>query len=353
MAKRQPPPPPPPAAPGTLGLAALEEAARIVYAAMPPTPQYRWPLLCERLGLDVWVKHENHTPVGAFKVRGGLVFLERLRRERPELTGVVTATRGNHGQSIAFAAARHGLRVVVVVPEGNSREKNAAMRALGAELVVKGRDFQASAEHADQLAKRQGLYRLPSFHPWLVAGVASYALEFLRAVPALDLLYVPIGLGSGICGVLEARDALGLRTEVVGVVSSGAPAYARSLAAGRPVSHPVTTVLADGMACRTPDPQAFERLRHGVARIVEVDDAQVADAMRILFADTHNAAEGAGAAGLAALLREHEAARGRTAGIVLCGANVDTARFAAVLRHADLPPFLGVPPATVEPGDDA
>jgi threonine dehydratase len=320
------------AVPSLPGLDELEAAAALIREAVPPTPQIAWPLLSARAGATVWLKHENHTPVGAFKVRGGLVYLDALRRDRPDVRGVVTATRGNHGQSIAFAARRHGLRAVVVVPDGNNPEKNAAMRALGAELVEHGADFQDAAEHAGRLAEAEGLFRLPSFDPLLVRGVGTYALELLRAVPGLERIYVPIGLGSGICGVLAARAALGLGLEVVGVVSSAAPAYARAFASGVPGSVPAATALADGVAVRTPDPLALRWIREGVARIVEVSDAEVASAMAALFRDTHNAAEGAGALGLAGLLRERDRNRGRSVATVLSGANVDASTFAEVLR---------------------
>ena len=313
----------------------LERSCAIVHAVLPPTPQQRWPLLDQRVGSEVWVKHENHTPVGAFKVRGGLVFFHHLAASGSAVRGVVTATRGNHGQSIGLAAARHGVRAAVVVPHGNSLEKNAAMRALGVELIESGDDFQASVEFADALATERGWYRIPSFHPWLVQGVGTYALEFFRGAPPLDTVYVPIGLGSGICGVIAARDALGLATEIVGVVSAHAPAYARSLAAGSSQSAPVSTVLADGMACRTPVPSALEAMRGKVARVVEVTDAQVADAMRALFSDTHNVAEGAAAAPLAALMAEPPALRGRRSGFVLSGGNVDRDLFARVLAGAN------------------
>ena len=319
-------------------LAELESAAALVHAAMPATPQYRWPLLEARTGVETWVKHENHTPAGAFKVRGGITYFDWLARQVPRVAGVVTATRGNHGQSVGLAAARHGIPALVVVPHGNSREKNAAMRAQGVELIEAGDDFQASAEAADALARERGWHRLPSFHPLLVAGVGTYALELFRAVPDLDTVYVPIGLGSGACGVLAARDALGVRTEVVGVVSAHAPAYARSLASGVAESHAVHTHLADGMACRTPVPAALALLRgdgarRGLARVLEVTDAEVAHAMRALFTDTHNVAEGAGAAALAALLQERAAARdvGRRVAVVLCGGNVDAEVYARVL----------------------
>ena len=314
-------------------LAELEDAARVVYAAMPPTPQYPGPLLAARTGARVWLKHENHTPVGAFKVRGGLTYLEWLRRAHPEVGGVVAATRGNHGQSVGFAARRHGLRAVVVVPHGNSPEKNAAMRGLGVELREHGRDFQDALEHAAELAAAEGLWRMPSFDPLLVRGVGTWALELMRAAPDLTRLYVPIGLGSGICGALAAREALGRRLEVVGVVSAGAPAYARAFRSGVPEPAPATTEVADGMAVRTPDPEALALIRRGVARIVEVADGEVEEAMAALFRDTHNLAEGAGAAGLAALLGERELNRGREVGLVLTGANVDAGRFARALAR--------------------
>jgi len=311
-------------------LADLEHAAALVGAAFQPTPQYRWPLLEARLGTRCWVKHENHTPVGAFKVRGGLAYLDWLQTAHPDLPGIVTATRGNHGQSVGYAAQRAGMRACVVVPHGNSSEKNAAMRALGVELIEGGDDFQDSVELADRIAVERGWHRLPSFHPHLVAGVGTYALELLRAAPGIRTVYVPIGLGSGACGVIAARDALGHPAEVVGVTSTAAPAYARSLAGGAPVSMPVSTRIADGMACRTPVPAALAMLARGLARVIEVTDDEVEAAMRHLFTDTHNVAEGAGAAATAAALQE----RGRLAdeiAVVLCGGNVDSDVFSRVL----------------------
>ena len=317
----------------TVHLADLEAAARIVYAAMAPTPQQRWPLLDARCGTAVWVKHENHTPVGAFKVRGGLVYFDHLRRAEPNLKGVVAATRGNHGQSIGFATSRLGIPAAVVVPHGNSETKNAAMRALGLELIEKGHDFQAALEASAEIAAERGWHAMPSFHPFLTLGVASYSLELLRAAP-IHVLYVPIGLGSGICGAIAVRDALNLKTRIVGVVSVAAPAYARSLALGRLVSHETSTRIADGIACRTPDPDALQTIRAGVDHVVEVADDEVEDAMRALFSDTHNVVEGAGAAALAALLKERAAVRGQTAAIVLTGANVDPQPFAQILTSS-------------------
>lgn len=314
----------------------IEHAARAVYASMPATPQYCWPLLCQRLGAEVWVKHENHTAVGAFKVRGGLAYFSALTTElsgRHGLRGVVSATRGNHGQSVGLAARRYGLPATIVVPHGNSSEKNAAMRAHGVELIEHGDDFQASLEHAARLAQEQSLHLVPAYHRRLVAGVATYCLELLRAVPDLDTVYVPIGLGSGVSAMLAARDALGLRTTVVGVVSAHARAYAESFARKAAVDAPVSTRLADGMACRTPNPQALEAIWRGVERIVEVSDQEVAEAMRTLFACTHNVAEGAGAAALAAAMQESARNAGRRIAVVVSGGNVDSGQFAAVLNR--------------------
>jgi threonine dehydratase len=308
-------------------LAALESAAELVYRVMPATPQICWPLLCARACAEVWVKHENHTPTGAFKVRGGIVYMDQLRRLEPGVTGVATATRGNHGQSVAFAAARSGLRAVIVVPHGNSPEKNAAMRAFGAELIEHGADFQEAYEYLVGFAEAESLHLVRSFDPALVAGVGTYALELFRAVPSLETVYVPVGMGSGICGVIAARNALGLRTEIVGVVASGAPAYALSFAAGRAVTAGADT-MADGLACRVPDPAALEIMLAGASRFVTVDDAEIQAAMRHLFSDTHSAAEGAGAAALAALLKERS---GRRCAVILSGANVDSEVFARVL----------------------
>ncbi len=308
-------------------LPALEAALRLVHLAFPPTPQYAWPLLAARAGAEVWVKHENHTPTGAFKVRGGLTYLDALTRRPLRPAGIVSATRGNHGQSLAYAGARHGMPVTIVVPHGNSAEKNAAMQALGADLVEHGADFDAARAHAANLATARGLEFAPSFAPDLVRGVATYALELFRAAPPLDALYVPIGLGSGICGCIMARDLLGLSTQIIGVQSTAAPAYALSFAAGHPVTVPSADTRADGMAVRIPDAGALAIIRRGAARVVTVSDAEVAAAIRAYWQDTHNLAEGAGAAPLAALLQERAQMRGRRVGLVLCGGNIDLALF--------------------------
>src|SRR5882762_7368741 len=301
----------------------LERAQEIVGAAMPPTPAHGWPLLAQRLGAPVVVKHENHTPIGAFKVRGGLVYLERLKREQPNTPGIISATRGNHGQSLAFAAGRYGLPAMIYVPRGNSVEKNRAMRAFGAELVEHGEDFQAAREEAVRRAGRAGLHMVPSFHPDLVLGVATYALEFLRKLPDLDILYVPIGQGSGICGCILVRDLLGLKTEIIGVQSTEAPSYALSFAAGAVVTTDTSNTLADGMATRIPDADAVAILRKGASRIVQVTDDEVGAAIRAYWTDTHNLAEGAGAAALAAALQEKKKLGGKRVGLVLSGGNID------------------------------
>ncbi len=312
----------------------IERAAELVHAVMAPTPQICWPLLSRRAGCEVWVKHENHTPIGAFKLRGGIRYMAGLREAEPEIRGVLTATRGNHGQSVAYAARRAGLTAVVVVPHGNSVEKNAAMRAFGAEIVEHGQDFQDAYEHARTLAEARGLHMLTSFHPWLVEGVASYGLELFRALPDLDAVYVPIGLGSGICGTLAARDALGLATEIIGVVAENAATYALSFEARRPVPTNSADTMADGVAVRVPDAAALDLILRGVARVVSVSEAEIMAAMRHIFTDTHNVAEGAGAAPLAALLKEGPAMAGKKVGLVLSGGNIDRPLFAGVLSQA-------------------
>lgn len=315
-------------------LQTLDTAAAIVYQTMAPTPQYAWPLLKTAVGAEIWVKHENHTPVGAFKLRGGLVYFRDFSQRNSKSTGVISATRGNHGQSVGFAARQYGIATTIVVPHGNSTEKNAAMRALGVELIEHGEDFQASRERAAWIAQQRGLHMVPSFHPLLVQGAASYSLELLRAVPDLDVAYVPIGLGSGICGMIAARNALGHKAEIVGVVSEHAPAYALSFEQRRAIEHPVTTRVADGMACRAAEPEALEILWAHLARIVRVTDDEVEEAMRLMYSATHNVAEGAGAAPLAAALKERDRLAGRKAAVVLSGANVDRDVFARVLAKS-------------------
>ena len=309
----------------------LDRAATVVYQTLAPTPQFAWPLLAAELGAEAWVKHENFTPTGAFKVRGGLVYFHELAAGGALPAGVISATRGNHGQSVGYAARKSGIAATIVVPHGNSLEKNAAMRALGVELIEHGTDFQESREYAGKLAGERKLHMIPSFHPHLVRGVATYALELLRSVPDLATVYVPIGQGSGICGMIAAREALGLKTEIVGVVSAHAPAYKLSFDSRKLVEHAVTTELADGMACRVPDAAALEIIWRGAARVLEVTDDEVAAAMRLYFSSTHSTAEGAGAAPLAGAWQEREKNRGRRIALVLSGGNVDRDMFAQVL----------------------
>ena len=309
----------------------IEQAAQRVYQVMPATAQYAWPLLAQRLGCTVWVKHENHTPTGAFKVRGGITFMHWLKRAHPEVKGIVSATRGNHGQSLALAAGAVGLRALIVVPQGNSLEKNNAMRGFGGEVVEYGRDFDEAREEAARLAQAHGLFLVPPFHPELVKGVATYALELFKAAPDLDTVYVPIGCGSGICGVIAARDALGLKTQVVGVVSSAAAAAKLSFEAGAICETATANTFADGLAVRKPIAEAFAVYAQGAARIVSVSDEQIAEAMDVYYTDTHNLAEGAGASALAALMQEREAMKGKRVGVILSGANVDKSVFAKVI----------------------
>jgi len=319
----------------TIDLETLEATAALVHRVVPPTPQNCWPLLSRRVGAELWVKHENHTPIGAFKIRGGLVYLDHVRRSEPQMRGVVTATRGNHGQSIAYAASRLGLAATIVVPHGNSVEKNRAMEAFGATLVEVGHDFQAAYEYAIELAEQGGLHLVRTFHPMLMRGVASYALELFRAVAEIDTVYVPIGQGSGICGMITAREALRLTTEIVGVVAENAPAYALSFAAGAPVGTNSADTLADGLACRIPDEAALAIILKGAARIVTVSEAEIRQAMRIVFTDTHNVAEGAGAASFAAALQERGRLAGKRVAVIQSGGNVDRSLFLEILAEGD------------------
>ncbi len=314
-----------------LTLADIEHAARLVYQVMPATAQYAWPLLGERLGCTVWVKHENHTPTGAFKVRGGITFMHWLKRTHPDVQGIVTATRGNHGQSMALAANALGLKALIVVPQGNSVEKNRAMRGFGGDVVECGRDFDDAREEAARLAAVHGLYLVPAFHAELVKGVATYALELFKAAAHLDTLYVPIGCGSGICGAIAARDALGLNTNIVGVVATEAPAAKLSFDAGAIHETATANTFADGLAVRKPVPEAFAIYSAAATRIVSVSEEQIAQAMRVYYTDTHSLAEGAGAAALAALMQESEAMQGKRVGVILSGGNIDRSMYAGVI----------------------
>jgi threonine dehydratase len=305
----------------------IEAAADVVYRHMRPTPEISWPLLNARVGAEVIVKHENHTPIGAFKIRGGLNYMKQLKDAEPDCPGVITATRGNHGQSVARAASAQGLRSVIYVPHGNNPEKNEAMRAYGGELMEHGDDFQESREEAGRVGAAQGLHMIPPFHPHLVAGVGTYAWELMRAHPDLDTIYVPVGMGSGICGMISARDGLGLKTKVVGIVADRAPAYALSFEAGKPVDTNDADTFADGVACRSPDPAAVEIINAGAERIVRLSEEEFRAAMRAYFFDTHNIAEGAGAGPLAGLLQEKDKMQGKKVAVILTGGNADKAQF--------------------------
>jgi threonine dehydratase len=313
----------------------IREAQKLIYSIMQPTPQLSWPLLNQRLGATLWVKHENHTPIGAFKARTAVVYAAELFRKSSGIKGLITATRGNHGQSVALAGQRFKVPVTIVVPLGNSAEKNAAMAAQGAHLVEFGEDFQEAREHAAKLATEQGLHVVPIFHRDMVKGVASYWVELFSAVSDLDVVYVPIGMGSGICAGSAVRNGMRLKTKLVGVVSEGAPAYALSFEAGRKIEAPVTTTIADGIACRMPDDGALEIMSQNVERIVVVSDDEIRAAMKIYFTDTHNVVEGAGAAPLAAALKEKEALRGKRVGVIVTGGNVDHDIFAKVLLNGN------------------
>lgn len=313
-------------------LAELEDAHRLVTTEMSPTPQYAWPQLEARLGTKVWVKHENHTRTGSFKVRGALTFIDWLKRTQPDCPGIVTATRGNHGQGQSMAATAAGMRAVIYVPRGNSVEKNDAMRAFGAELVEFGDDFDAAREEVMRVAAAEGLQFVPPFHREIVRGVATYAYELLSAQPQIDTLYVPIGCGSGICGCIAARDALGLQTKIVGVVSENAQTAKLSVEAGRLIETETAQTFADGVAVRVPVQAALDIYAEGAERIVTVSDAAVAEAIRVYYRDIHNLAEGAGAAPLAALMQEADAMRGREVAVILCGGNIDTDWFLTVMQ---------------------
>ncbi len=309
----------------------LKAAQAVVYSQMLPTPQIHWPQLSVRTGAEVIVKHENHAPTGAFKVRGGITFIDWLKRTHPDARGIITATRGNHGQSQARAATAAGLIAKIYVPRGNSVEKNAAMRAYGGEVIEHGDDFDEAKAEAMRVAEAQGLFVVPPFHKELLRGVSTYGFELLTAHPDLDTIYVAIGCGSGICGTITARNALGLNTKIVGVVSENAQTAKLSVDAGRMVETNSATTFADGMAVRVPVPDAYDIYATGADRIIAISDDEVADAMRAYYTDIHNLAEGAGAAPLAGLMQERDQMQGKKVGVVLGGGNIDTGWFAKVL----------------------
>ena len=260
-----------------------------------------------------------------------MVYIDELLRAEPQTPGVIAASTGNHGQSIAWNARRRGLRPVIVVPKGNNPDKNAAMRALGAELVEHGREFQEALDHSRDLAKREGLHAVPSFHPWLVRGVATYALEFFRQAPPVDVVYVPIGLGSGFCGMAAARQALGLSTRLIGVVSERAPAYALSFRERLLITEPSTTRVAEGVACSTPNASALEWILQHADDVITVSDDDALSAMRGLLQATHNLAEGAGALAFAAIRKQRDHLQGQRVGCVLSGGNASLTMVAEAL----------------------
>ena len=313
-------------------LSELEQSVTKVYQQMSATPQYIWPLLCNQLGINVWVKHENHTPTGAFKVRGGITILDWLKRTMPEVKGIVTATRGNHGQSQARAATHFGLTAKILVPFGNSKEKNNAMRAFGGEVIEHGKDFDVAKLEAARIAEAEKLFMVPPFHRELVIGVSSYALELFTNVPDLDVVYVPIGCGSGICSLITVRDLLGLKTEIVGVVSNKAETAKLSFEAGRLIETDSANTFADGVAVRIPVEEAFEIYSKGASRVISVTDDEVAHAMRLYYSTTHNVAEGAGAVPLAGLIKDIDVVKGKNVAVILCGGNIDTELFVSVLQ---------------------
>jgi threonine dehydratase len=312
-------------------LAELEAAAQLVHRTVPPTPQYAWPLLAKRAGCEVWVKHENHTPTCAFKVRGGIVYIDNLNRSQTRVTGVISATRGNHGQSIAFSASRAGIPATIYVPRGNSTDQNAAMRAFGAAVVEFGRDFDEALAECHRVAREQNLHFISPFNRDQVKGVATYALELFRTVGDLDTVYVPIGMGSGICGLITARDLLGLKTEIVGVVARNAPAMALSFAAGKPVPTNSALTFADGMATRDPRQEAVAIIKRGAARVLQLSEDDIAEGVRAYFQDTHNVAEGAGAAPLAGLMLERARMTGKKVAVILSGGNIDALVYRRIL----------------------
>lgn len=313
-------------------IAEIQAAGELIYRFMRPTPQYCWPLLSERLGTEVWLKHENHTPIGAFKARSAVAYVDALMKREPATRGLITATHGNYGQAVALAAKQFGLSATILVPQGNSREKNAAMRAQGSTLIEYGVDYQAARERAVELAREQGLHMVQPFHYDIVRGVGTYWLELFSSLKNIDVAYVPIGMGSGICAAAAVRNGLGLKTKLIGVVSAHALCFALSFAQRKPVEAPATTKISDGLACRKAEEEPLSILLENIDRIVTVTDGEVEDSMRHIFTDTHNIVEGAGAAGLAAALKEKEQLRGKRVALVATGANVDREVLARILQ---------------------
>lgn len=306
-------------------------ARELVMQHLRRTPTWSYPALSRELGCELFIKHENHQPIGAFKVRGGISLmasLSDLERGR----GVVAATRGNHGLSLAYAARLFGTRAVIVVPHGNNPEKNEAMRALGAELVEYGRDFDEACQQAERLVASQGLRYIHSAEePAMLAGVASLGIELFEDVPDLDYVFVPVGLGSGICGICLARGVLSPRTQVVGVQAERAPSIYLSWKQKRLVTTESADTFADGLATRVPAELTLEVIQRDVADFVAVGEGAIAWAIRDLLRYTHNLAEGAGAAPLAAIRERRDWVRGKRVAMIMSGGNIDTATLKRVL----------------------
>jgi len=305
----------------------LHQAKELIHTVMPATPAYNWPQINSNTGCNVWVKHENHTPTTAFKVRGGIYLLDKLSRSKNKPPGIISATRGNHGQSLSFSGASKGIPVVIVAPECNSADQNRAIKSFGAKLILHGVDFEASRQYSHKLQEENGYFHVPPFCRDLVIGVATYALEFMSAVKDLDTIYVPVGMGSGICGLIKTRDLLGLKTKIVGVVAEGAPTFYQSFQAGHIIPTSEANTIADGVATSSPMEEGFEIIKHGAERIVKVSDQQIAEAMYQYYKFTHNLAEGAGATALAALNKEKQLMAGKKVGVILTGGNIDFKRF--------------------------
>jgi len=305
----------------------LEQAATDIYQVTPATPQYNWPLLAKTTGCDVWVKHENHTPTAAFKVRGGIHLLNQLMKANNKPKGIISATRGNNGQSLSYASKRAGLPLTIVVPECNNIDQNNAIQGFGADLVVHGKDFEAARKHSLILQQELGYQAIAPFEKSLIVGVASYAIELFSAIKDLDTVYVPIGMGSGICGLIKTRDLLNLKTKIVGVVAEGAPTFALSFAAGKVVNTDYANTIADGVATSAPIEEAFEIIKKGASRVITVNDLEIAKAMYQYYQTTHNLSEGAGAVPLAGLMKEKQQMKGKKVGLILSGGNIDFESF--------------------------
>ena len=318
-----------------LSLRDVYSARRLVYRTLRPTPLLQHPLLNEATGLDVYVKHENHNPTNAFKVRGGLNLIGNLTAAERR-SGVITASTGNHGQSIAMACRRESVPCTVVVPENNNRDKNAAMRAYGATLLEIGRDFDEAREYVERVVREKGLRYVHSANePLLIAGVATYALELFEELPEVDVVVVPIGGGSGACGCALVRTWLGSRARVIGVQAAGADAFTRSWRTGTRVTGEVADTFAEGIATRWTFDLTYGILREHLDDIVTLDEQELAEGIRLALVATHNLAEGAGAASLAAAMKLRDQLAGRKVACIMTGGNLAAGTLKRVLdSHA-------------------